>query len=71
MKNRMLILVGALIMVFLGSHVRGQDTTAPEIFFKEKSFVADEVMEGTRLEHTYIVYNRGNEVLMIFSVKPG
>ncbi|MGD9159056.1 MAG: hypothetical protein PVG39_11665 [Desulfobacteraceae bacterium] len=70
MKNRVFILF-ALIIVFLSSPIWGQDETAPEIFFKEKAFTADEVMEGTPIEHTYTVYNRGNALLKIFRVRPG
>lgn len=71
MKNRVLILLVFIMMVLLTSKVWGVDAKAPEIFFKEKTYSAGEVIEGTSLEHTYTVYNRGNSVLRIRNVRPG
>ena len=71
MKNRVFIFLTLFIMTFSSSTVFGQDETAPKIFFKEKTFTADEVMEGTPIEHTYTVYNRGNALLKILRVRPG
>ena len=70
MKNRIFIPAVLTVLLFSGL-AWGQDAAAPEIFFKEKTFVADEVLEGTPVEHTYTVYNRGNAVLRIFNVRPG
>ena len=57
MKNRVPILLVFIMMVLLTSQVRGLDAKAPEIFFKEKTYSAGEVIEGTILEHEYTVYN--------------
>ena len=71
MKNRLFIILIFILAVFWGGTSWGQDKTAPEIFFKEKAFTADEVVEGTYIEHTYPVYNRGNALLKIRKVSPG
>ncbi len=70
-KNWIFLFFLLNIAAFFNSPAWGQDTTAPEIFFKEKSFTADEVVEGTLIEHTYTVYNRGNALLNIRKVNPG
>ena len=71
MKNRVFIFLTLIIVTFLSSAVLGQGETAPEIFFKEKTFIADKVMEGTPIVHTYTVYNRGTALLRIKRVRPG
>lgn len=71
MKNRVFIFLTLIIVIFLCSTVLGQDETAPKIFFKEKTFTAEKVMEGTPIVHTYTVYNRGTALLRIKRVKPG
>ena len=71
MKNRVFIFLTLIIVTFFSSTVLGQDETVPKIFFKEKTFTADEVMEGTPIEHAYTVYNRGNALLKILRVRPG
>ena len=49
----------------------GMEASNPEIFFKEKSYNANEVMEGDLIEHSYTVYNKGNALLKIEKVRPG
>ena len=70
MKNRLFISL-MFIMALSNSLALAQDTKAPEIYIKEKAFTADEVMEGTIVEHTYTVYNRGDDVLKILNVETG
>ena len=45
-------------------------SNVPQIFFKETSYTTGEVLEGTPIEHTFTVYNRGNAVLKIDKAKP-
>lgn len=71
MKKRVLGFIPLLILTLCSIPAWSQHTTAPEIYFKEKAYVADEVIEGTHIEHTFVVYNRGNAVLRIEKVKPG
>ncbi len=68
MRKRVLSLLILIITVFCIA-VYGEEPLQPKILFKEKSFVAGEVMEGTIIEHTYKVYNSGNAVLRINNVK--
>lgn len=60
-----------ITVIFLNSLAMGQSIQSPELFIKEKSYKADEVMEGTIVEHTYTVFNKGEGVLEIKKVKPG
>ena len=69
-EGRIFLFLAVIVVLFSWS-ARGQEAAAPEIFFKEKIFTADEVMEGTPIEHTYTVYNRGNALLRILKVSPG
>ena len=71
MKKKALIFIPISVIILFSMLASGLDTKAPEIFFKEKAYVAGEVMEGDLIEHTYTVYNRGNEVLRIYKVRPG
>ncbi len=71
MKNKALIFIPITIIVLFSILASGLDTKAPEIFFKENTYVAGEVMEGDIIEHAYTVYNRGSEVLRIDKVRPG
>lgn len=69
MKNLLYIVL--IFLVSLSSAALGQDAKTPKIFIKEKSHNAGEVTEGTKIEHTYTVYNRGNELLRIEKVGTG
>ena len=71
MKKRAYIFFVFIMMFLLSSLAWGQDATVPKIIFKEKSFNAGEVVEGTLIEHTYTLYNRGNGLLKIQKVRPG
>ena len=48
-----------------------QPDTGPRIVIEEKAFDAREVKEGTRIQHTFLVKNSGNEALEIRKVSPG
>ena len=71
MKDKLSPILVFILAAFFCSTAWGQDNAAPEIFFKEKLFDAGEVVEGTVIEHTYPVYNRGNSLLKILKVSPG
>ncbi|MBN1904640.1 MAG: hypothetical protein JW927_06040 [Deltaproteobacteria bacterium] len=60
-----------LILLISCLAASGEETLTPKITFSEKSFVAGEVLEGTVIEHTYRVYNKGNGVLRINRINPG
>jgi uncharacterized membrane protein YobD (UPF0266 family) len=65
------IFLSLLITTIFCLTAYSEQTLTPKIFFKEKGFVAGEVLEGTVIEHTYKVYNRGNGVLRINRINPG
>ncbi len=65
------LFLSLLIIVFSGIMVSGEETLSPRIAFGEKGFVANEVLEGAIIEHTYKVYNKGNAVLRISRISPG
>ncbi|MBN2420411.1 MAG: DUF1573 domain-containing protein [Deltaproteobacteria bacterium] len=71
MKKKVLIYVIPILLILSYSTTRGQEAAAPEIFFTEKIFTAGEVMEGTPVEHTYTVHNRGSAMLSIQKVSAG
>jgi hypothetical protein len=68
MKKRAFI-ISTLIIMTSCLMVYSEQPLSPNIFFKEKGFVAGEVQEGTIVEHSYKVYNKGGAVLRINSVK--
>jgi hypothetical protein len=65
------LFLSLLIIAFSGITASGEETLAPKIVFREKGFVAEEVLEGAIIEHTYKVYNKGNGVLRINRISPG
>jgi|WetSurMetagenome_2_1015567.scaffolds.fasta_scaffold605500_1 hypothetical protein len=69
--NKGVLFLSLLILAFSSIMASGKETLEPRIAFREKDFVADEVLEGTIIEHTYKVYNKGNGVLRINRVSPG
>ncbi len=48
-----------------------QDIARPEIYIEENTYDAGDVMEGTVIEHTFTVHNRGGEILDIRKISPG
>ncbi len=71
LKRLLSFLILPLLFIVLSGTAPASDIKAPQIFFKEKTYTADEVLEGTPVEHTFSVFNRGNAVLRIEKVKPG
>ena len=71
MKNNVSLFIVFIIAAFFSAQAFGQGETAPEIFFEETSFTAADVTEGTPIEHTYSVHNKGNALLRIAKVSPG
>jgi uncharacterized protein DUF1573 len=49
----------------------GQVNKGPKMVVEGREFDFKEVKEGTVLEHTFKIFNKGNEPLKIISVKPG
>jgi hypothetical protein len=48
-----------------------QEVHGPKMVIKEKLFDFNTVKEGEVLEHTFLVFNEGDQTLEIKNVKPG
>ena len=65
---RWLVLLTCLVMP--GWAVAASPKAGPQMAIEEPSFDFNEVKEGTTLEHTFRVVNRGGAVLRIKRIKP-
>ncbi|MBN1105048.1 MAG: DUF1573 domain-containing protein [Deltaproteobacteria bacterium] len=64
-----LVAYSFLSLIFL-SGSRAQKPPGPQIYFQEKNFDFQEVEEGSVLDHTFRVSNRGDQPLVIEKVSP-
>ena len=46
-------------------------STSPTIFFPAQKYTFDQVVDGTKIVHNFVVKNRGDAVLKIQKVKTG
>jgi len=70
-RNLQTVFVLFFLFAFLGNWVFAQETKGPRIFIKEMVYDAKDVKEGEVIEHTFRVFNKGDETLNIKKVKPG
>ena len=70
-KTLQAILVPFFLLAFLGNWVFAQETKGPKIVIKELVHDFKDVKEGEVIEHTFRVFNEGDETLKITKVKPG
>jgi len=65
--------LGVSLFVCLGSGALGWslESGVPEMVMEERSFNFGRVREGTAVEHTFRVRNKGEGDLRIVRVKPG
>lgn len=71
MKKLFLIFIGTLSMALFCGMAFGQGNKGPKMVVEGREFDFKEVKEGAVLEHTFKIFNKGNEPLKIISVKPG
>ena len=71
MKKLLLIFIGMLSMSLCYGLAVGQENKGPKMVVEGREFDFKEVKEGSILEHTFNVFNKGNEPLKIISVRPG
>ena len=71
MKKLFLIFIGTLSIALCCTMAFGQDNKGPKMMVEGREFDFKEVKEGAVLEHTFKIFNKGNEPLKIISVKPG
>lgn len=71
--NKIAVLVASLFLCFFSSQAVSQvkKPAGPQIAFEERTFDFKEVDEGTTIEHTFKVFNRGNQALVIQRVDAG
>jgi hypothetical protein len=73
MKRSLFLLVLAacgFAALVLSSGSQAQKPSGPQISFQEKNFDFKDVEEGTVLDHTFKVWNRGDQPLVIEKVSP-
>ncbi len=71
MKKLTAIIIGLFSVALWGNVAFCQEDRGPKIAVAEREFDFKEVKEGTTLEHTFKITNKGNEPLEIISVRPG
>ena len=73
MKKLFLMIVGLFSIALWGNLCLAQDPAGkgPRITVEGREFDFKDVKEGTVLEHTFKILNKGDEPLKIISVKPG
>ncbi len=73
MKKLFLVFAGLLSVVLWTDPGFAQDQPAkgPRLTVEGREFDFKDVKEGTVLEHTFKIFNKGDEPLKIISVKPG
>ena len=69
-KYRLHILL-LFAIIFLPLSSSAIEDSRPQIYFEKINYDAGKVMEGTVIDHTFTVYNRGGETLNIKAVRPG
>jgi hypothetical protein len=64
-----------LLLFFLSAFwdhsLRAQDVRGPKMVLKEQVFDFKEVKEGDVVQHTFKVFNEGDQTLEIKNVRPG
>lgn len=66
----LIVVVFSVSFSYAASICFAQKPSGPQIVFRENSFDFGEVDEGAVLEHTYKVWNRGEQPLVIEKVSP-
>jgi len=59
------------MIILLCFPARGQEVRGPKLVLEEREFDFGEVKEGKVVEHTFRLFNKGDQPLKIVRVKPG
>ena len=70
-KIWLVVLVLFFAFVYRGNSALAQEVQGPKMIVKEKTFDLMVIKEGDSVEHTFQVFNEGDQTLEIKSVKPG
>ena len=72
MRRRRLVGIICIALFSLYSYsALAQESRGPKMVLKEQEFDFNEVNEGDIIEHTFQVFNQGDQTLKIIRVKPG
>jgi uncharacterized protein DUF1573 len=74
MFMRRLCIYGIITLFLIltpGFHVLAQEATGPVLVLNEKIYDFGKVKQGEVIEHTFGVFNKGDQSLLIGRVKPG
>jgi hypothetical protein len=74
MFMRRLCIYGIITLFLIltpGFHVLAQEGTGPVLVLNEKIYDFGKVKQGEVIEHTFGVFNKGDQPLLIGRVKPG
>ena len=69
-KTLSLILVLIISFLIHETFVLGLERKGPEMIIQEPDFDFGKVHEGVLLEHTFLILNRGDDILKIVGVEP-
>lgn len=71
LKKTLMLIVGCMIFApVLGSAVDAPNK-GPQVFLPESVFEFQPVVEGAQVEHEFVLYNQGDELLEIMKIKSG
>ncbi len=59
------------VFAFLGNGVLAREDKGPKIVIKEPIYDSGDVQEGEDIEHSFQIFNEGDEILEISKVRPG
>jgi len=70
-KFRLAIVTYIFLFLLCPYPVLTQEVKGPKMVLKERVFDFKEVKEGEAIEHTFLIFNQGDQPLEIKNVKPG
>lgn len=70
-KYRLAAFTCVFLFLLCAYPVRAQEVKGPKMVLKEQVFDFKEVKEGETIEHTFLIFNQGDQPLEIKKVKPG
>ncbi len=65
------IFILLFLLALLANWVFAQEAKGPRIVIREAEHNFKDIKEGETLEHTFRVFNEGDQILEIREVKPG
>ena len=69
--SRLLTVIAVLFLFFIAAPLSGAHAAEPEVFLPTDRHEFGTVVEGTIVQHDFIIENRGEALLEILKVVPG